>query len=419
MGNFLPYADLTTRPVAQIVAAYFGNCAILGTGSSAQLKCWGLNSDGQLGNGNSGTIGDEPNELGNDLQPVALGTGRAPRRVSAGPHHACAVLDNNTLKCWGYNGNGQLGYGDTTTLFAPSATAVNLGTGRTVHPTAAESIAAGSSHTCVLLDTSQIKCWGYNGSGQLGYGNTTDLLSPPSTTVNLGLGRSAKAVVAAGIHTCAILDNNSLKCWGYNATGALGIGNTTDQLSPPATAVNLGTGRTAKAVATKSLHTCAWLDNDAVKCWGDNSSGQLGLENTTNLLAPASNGVNLGTSQTVIAIAAGGAHSCALLATNQVKCWGQNFENQLGTWQEGSMANDTLVGNTANEMGDFLATVFQGAGRHVKALTAGDTHTCFLLDTDQVRCAGSNSAGQLGQGTTNVYKAPTTPAGLVDLGTDP
>jgi alpha-tubulin suppressor-like RCC1 family protein len=183
--------------------------------------------------------------------------------------------------------------------------------------------------------------------------------------------------------------------------------------------VNLGTGRTAKAVATRYDTTCAWLDNNQVKCWGANFGGQAGQGNTTNQLSPPSATVNLGTSQSALAIAVGSYHSCALMATNQVKCWGVNDAGQLGTWQDMSSGSDPYVGDSANEMGDFLAAVYQGAGRSVKAVTAGFTHTCFLLDSNQVRCDGTNSSGELGQGNTNVYNPFGQGAGLVDLGVDP
>ena len=146
---------------------------------------------------------------------------------------------------------------------------------------------AGYSHTCALLDNTSVKCWGRNNTGQLGIDNTTDMgdgagemaLIP---TVNLGTGRTATAIAAGGYHSCALLDNASVKCWGLNNRGQLGIDNNTnmgntsgsmDQL----TGINLGTGRTATAISAGNEHSCSLLDNASVKCWGYNGYGQLGI----------------------------------------------------------------------------------------------------------------------------------------------
>ena len=146
----------------------------------------------------------------------------------------CAVLDDDSLKCWGYNEDGQLGVNDQTDRYVP--TAVDLGTGRT-----AKSVSVGGHHTCAVLDDDTVKCWGYNNNGELGVGDSTNRLVP--TAVDLGTGRTAKSVSAGSGHTCAVLDDDSLKCWGSNSYGQLGVGDQTNRNTP--TAVDLGTGRTA------------------------------------------------------------------------------------------------------------------------------------------------------------------------------
>jgi alpha-tubulin suppressor-like RCC1 family protein len=411
MGGNLLYSDLTSRPVTQVASGWYHHCAILSGGA---MKCWGLNIDGALGVGDANNRGDGPGEMGANLPALALGAGRTAKSMGLGAYHSCAALDNNLLKCWGSNWEGQLGYNDTTLRLAPSSSTIILGTGLTVHTTAVNPVSGGSAHTCALLSNNQVKCWGFNAEGQLGYGDTTNRLAPDTATVNLGFGRSAKAVAAGNQHTCAILDTNQVKCWGANWNGQLGYGDTTNRLSPPASTVSLGSGRTAKAISTRYDTTCVWLDTNQLKCWGANFAGQAGVGNTTNQLAPPSASVNLGTSQSALAVSVGEAHVCALLATNQVKCWGNNTDYQCGTWQD-----DSLIGDAANELGDYLATVFQGGGRHVKALSAGAQSTCFLLDTDQVRCTGLNSSGELGVGDTNTYAPQNRGAGIVDLGPDP
>ena len=184
------------------------------------------------------------------------------------------MLDNGDLKCWGANHYGQLGDGGgNSKTNAPSSTAINLGTGRT-----AVAVSAGSGHTCAILDNGDLKCWGRDDYGQLGDGGTnTNTNAPSSTAINLGTGRTAVAVSVGGYHTCATLDNGDLKCWGLDSKGQLGDGGTnTGTNAPSSTAIDLGTGRTAVAVAGGTLHTCAILDNGDLKCWGFDNNGQLG-----------------------------------------------------------------------------------------------------------------------------------------------
>ena len=252
--------------------------------SDFSLKCWGYNEDGQLGLEDANSRGDEAGEMGDMLSFIDIGKGHTARAIAAGSAHTCAILDDDSLKCWGNNGNGQLGLGDITRR-SSSATAVNLGTGDT-----ARAIAAGSAHTCAILsnailDDDSLKCWGDNGNGQLGLGDITRR-SSPAAAVNIGTGHTARAIAAGDKHTCAILDDDSLKCWGDNEDGQLGLGDTihrggkAGEMGDILPAVNLGTGRTARTVAVGSAHTCAILDDDSLKCWGYNEDGQLGLGDT-------------------------------------------------------------------------------------------------------------------------------------------
>ena len=209
-----------------------------------------------------------------------MGVGRTAKAISLGKYHTCAILDDDSLKCWGYNGSGQLGDGTTTRRSTP--TAVDLGDGRM-----AKAIGLRREHTCAILDDDSLKCWGDNEYGQLGKGTSTRQIA---TTVDLGNMRTAKSIITEKSHTCSILDDDSLKCWGYNGSGRLGDGTTTDRHSP--TSVNLGVGRTAKAIELGNEHTCTILDDDSLRCWGDNGSGQLGDGTTTNRHSPTV--VNLG-----------------------------------------------------------------------------------------------------------------------------
>lgn len=338
-------------------------------------------------------------------------TGPVAVEVVAGWTHTCALLDDGTVKCWGFNGYGQLGYGDTNDRgdangeMGADLPIVALGTGRT-----ATALAAGRDHTCALLDDGTVKCWGRNSDAQLGQGDADHRGDAPSEMgddllpVDLGTGRTATAIAAGSFHTCALLDNGALVCWGENFRGQLGDpnhglrGDGPGEMGDSLVPVSLGTGRAAVAVSTGEIHTCALLDNDTVKCWGDNSRGQLGLGDQDNRgddtgeMGDALPVVQLGTGRTATAITTGITHTCALLDNGTVKCWGMNNVGQLGL---GTSADQ---GDNANEMGDALPAPSLGTGRTALTVTAGDTHTCALLDDATLKCWGANFAGQLGLG---------------------
>jgi len=212
--------------------------------------------------------------------------------IIAGSNHTCAILDNVSVKCWGRNIFGQLGIDNSTNMGDDSGEmaalpVVNLGTGRTT--TAIEIY----NHTCAILDNGSAKCWGYNYFGTLGIDSTSNKGDNSGEMaqligINLGTGRTATAIAAGSNHTCAILDNASVKCWGRNNYGQLGIDNSTnmgDDSGEMAAlpVVNLGTGRTATAISAGFDHACALLDNASVKCWGENDYGKLGIGNSTHM----------------------------------------------------------------------------------------------------------------------------------------
>jgi alpha-tubulin suppressor-like RCC1 family protein len=391
-------------------------CAISGDGS---LRCWGYNSSGELGYGNTNNVGDD--ETPASVGPVDLGAGRTAVETSGGSSRNCAILDNGTVRCWGNGANGALGYGNTNNIgdneTPGSAGPVDLGAGRT-----AVSLSTGEGFTCAILDNGTVRCWGVNNVGQLGYGNTNNIgdnETPASAgPVDLGAGRTATALSSSNGSTCAILDNGSLRCWGFGPFGILGYGNKNnigDNETPGSVGpVDLGPGRTAVAVALGVSHACAILDTGAVKCWGQGREGELGYGNTTNIgddETPAAVGtVDLGPGRTAVAIAAGGEHTCAILDNGSVRCWGDGSRGQLG------------YGNTAdigdNETPGSVGPVDLGPGRTAVAITAGQNFTCVRLDDGTVRCWGEGFFGQLGYGNTTTIGDNESPgaAGPVALG---
>jgi alpha-tubulin suppressor-like RCC1 family protein/subtilisin-like proprotein convertase family protein len=334
-------------------------CAVLDNGS---LQCWGLNTVGKLGDGTT-TSRTTPTA-------AILGSGRTAVATAMGFYTSCSILDDGSVKCWGQNNGGS------------SGNTVSIGADR-----AAVAIAVGFDHACAILDNASLICWGGNSAGQLGDGTTT---SSSTVSVDLGAGRTAAAIGTGSSHTCAILDNASLKCWGSNSHGQLGDGTTTDSSSP--VSVDVGAGRFAIAISGGRYHTCAILDDGSVKCWGYNGYGGLGDGTYTDSSTPSSS-VDLGTGLTAVSIATGYYHSCAILSDASLKCWGRNYDGQLGD------------GTTTSSSSPVSITL--DTGRSVLAVAAGSGHTCTILDNMSVQCWGSNSAGQLGDGTTIDSTTPT------------
>ena len=397
---------------AQVIAlGRHHTAAILSNGS---VKAWGWNVVGELGQGHTNNIGDDSGEMGENLPAVDLGAGRTATAIACGDDHTAVILDNGSVKVWGYNNHGQLGQGHTNALgddtseMGDNLSPVDLGIGRT-----ATAIACGSSHTAVILDNGTVKVWGYNNQGQLGQGHTDDLGDEASEmgenllAVDLGSGRTATAIACGQYHTAVILDNGTVKVWGYNNHGQLGQGHTnalgddTNEMGDNLPAVALGSGRTATVIACGLNNTAVILDNGTVKTWG--RFGGLGQGDIVTLgddpseMGDNLSAVALGTSRTALSIACGKEHTAVILDDATVKIWGINDEGQLG------QGHTNVLGDNNDELGDSLSTVSLGSGRTADQLATG----CFSkssgvrLDNGTVKIWGHNDEGQLGQGHTN------------------
>jgi hypothetical protein len=413
--------------VEQIATGVYHSCAVL---PNQALRCWGFNGNGQLGYGNTDTVGetDTPGSVG----PVDLG-GHTVTALTAGAYHTCAILDDGSVRCWGYGYDGELGYGNQNNLGYSSDTTpgsippVNLGPGLTATAISAGGLAGGITggrHTCVILNTAGVECWGDNTDGELGYpsGVTTVGTSPGNSpaaegSVNLGSGHTAKAIAAGGQHTCAILDDNTVKCWGSGAYGQLGYGaSVSGSVFSPSTVgtVDLGAGRTAVAIAAGDYYTCAILDTGGVECWGQGDFGQLGYGNTNTVGStntPGSVGtVDLGLGHKAVAISAGADHTCAVLDDGSVLCWGSGANGQLG------YGNTNSVG--ATDTPASVGPVNLGAGRTATAISVGNSDTCARLDDGSVQCWGLGISGVLGHCSDENVGDTNTPGSvpLVDIG---
>ena len=375
MGDRLPVAnmgsDVSTYGAADVGTGEHHTCVIAST--TGAVKCWGRNQYGQLGLGDSLNRGEIALTMGDQLPLVQLGAGRYALNLAVGFYHTCVRLDNSKVKCWGRNDASQLGlgdaspWGDNSGEMGANLPYVSLGTGRTVLV-----VRAGGEHTCAILDTNQLRCWGKNAFGQLGLGDTATrgdgvgLMGDSLPLVSLPTGRAAAEIGLGFTHTCVILDNGSVVCFGENADGELGIddvatrGDGAGEMGDALPIVALGTGRRAVALALGSWRSCALLDNARIRCWGYNEFGQAGLGDTISRgVTPGQMGdalpyvdVGSGANQNVSAMAGGWHHTCVVLANRaQVKCFGQNDYGELG------LGNTLYKGDGANEMGDYLPMV--------------------------------------------------------------
>ena len=368
------------------------------------VKCWGKGAEGRLGVGNGNTIGDDPGEMGENLEFVNFGDNKTAVQISVGSFHACAVLNDATIKCWGRGSEYQLGLGNTTNIGDSSnelgnlMPSVNLG-GNAVKVT------AGNMHTCALLDNGDVKCWGKGDEGIQGDGST----STNSVPVKAQLGDYKAVDIEAGSHhTCAILENGAAKCWGQNSQYQLGLENTTDMGSSTNTIGNkmsflaLPDGTTPVSISAGEAYSCLVQNEGYISCWGYGGQGRLGYGSTGSRTSPWDI-VDIGTDrkaldvQTSIEGATGwnfvntiGSRefTCSIGDDELLRCWGDNYYGQLG------IGNTYTIGDSSNEMGDNLAIT--DVGDHVESVALGKYSACAIREDGQVRCWGYNGLGNLG-----------------------
>jgi alpha-tubulin suppressor-like RCC1 family protein len=284
-------------------------CAVHANGT---LSCWGSNLSGQLGNGT----------LSSSLTPFLVPGISGVAHVATGASHTCAVNSNGSVKCWGSGLSGELG----NDLTQNSATPVDV-----VGISTATAVTVGNSHSCALLRDGIVMCWGDNALGRLGKGTTAKISAKPVAVPNI----KAVAVVAGGFHTCALLSDGTIKCWGSGSDGQLGNGIVGPGGNPDPQQV-LGLSG-AIAVAAGNGHTCAILADRTVRCWGRNSEGQLGNDTISSKGIPTP--VKVSSIASAVAVTGGFQHTCVLLKDRTIKCWGNNREGQLtdGTTKNSSV----------------------------------------------------------------------------------
>lgn len=265
-------------------------------------------------------------------------------QVSASPadgNHALYLFVDGRVRAWGSGANGKLGYNDTQNVGDAPARSIAIAGDVPLGGLAAQ-LSAGDQHSCALLQSGAVRCWGAGGNGQLGHNNTANVGDTPGTSIlnagDIPVGESVVQIAAGRLHTCALLVTGAVRCWGDNPSGQLGY----NSITPVATnagnsIINTGDvpiGGIATQIATGDFHTCALLTTGAVRCWGDNAPGQLGYNSTTNVgNSAAASIINAGdvpVGGRAVSIAAGGGFTCAVLATGATRCWGGSPLGQLG-----------------------------------------------------------------------------------------
>ncbi|MEM1007775.1 MAG: hypothetical protein AAGJ35_02105 [Myxococcota bacterium] len=304
--------DVGEQGVKQLALGERHSCVVL---DDASLKCWGQSSYGQTGY----DVADQSVILKPLVRSVDLG-GKKVKQLTAGFTHTCVLLSDETVRCWGtFYLQGQKTY-----LVARSKDAQSY----TFSGKKVKQLRSGDQHICVLLEDHRVLCWGNNDRGQLGYGDRKSRKQPVDTFVNMQ-GTKTMEVVAGVYHTCALSETGQLRCWGENAGGQLGVGDTVSRLKPDAVIdLRWSTGRTMQ-VSAGMLHTCAVSQQGKLKCWGRNKEGQLGYGDARSRRRPDDVVVDLKGAKAK-RVWAGKVHTCVLLTDQSVRCWGKNTRGQLG-----------------------------------------------------------------------------------------
>jgi len=304
--------------------------------------------------------------------------------IDAGPEHTCATSVRNSTMCWGVNNDGELGVGEAIPL---SPTPLRLESLKYMGATPS----AGGSHSCTTTLENDAYCWGKNEDGELGTGDNDQSYYPVLVTGGLLWDHIATGYV----NTCGVTTAGAAYCWGSDSYGQIGSGVPLDPYPTIPTAVLGFTEGTVQSISVGEYFACALTTGEGVKCWGYNEYGQLGNGDYDPKYAPV-DVVGLGSG--IIAIATGNAHACALTSGGGVKCWGRNWEGQLG---------DDRAENYSNIPVDVT-----GLSTGVMSVAAGSNHTCAVTTEGAVKCWGRNNQGQVGDNSTVDRIAPVDVSGL-------
>ena len=396
------------RQATAVAAGGHLTCAIT---SDNGVRCWGYDMDGALGdNFKSGGSSGVPVDVCADASCLTNLSGVT--AVAAGYDHACALTTAQGVKCWGINDVGELGASTTGNCYGHpcSTTPVDVCADSSCLTalSGVTAISVGSDHTCALLSSGGVKCWGSDNYGKLGTGVAVPggySTTPVDVVADASLAplTAVVALSAGGLHTCAVTTAGLAKCWGYNGSGQLGNNSTTNS-NIPVNVYNYGGSSKFQAISAGLLHTCAIYSYGGDMCWGDNQYGEIGDGSTTNRLIPT-NSLEI----TAAVIVAGQNFTCDLDPFYGLECWGWNFEGELGDGNTlGSTTPMHVISLDPLQINTISASVDNGFPE--------GGHTCALTNSGWIYCWGDDSEGELGNGAITTtgfgYSTPQRVNGL-------
>ena len=371
-----------------VVSGQFHTCVLM---DNQQVRCWGSDENGQIGEG-----GTSPSNF--EVSPVVSYSPTTAASIATGGRHTCVLNTDGTVSCFGKNDFGQLGQPLSTPANPTPTTVAGISN--------VTSITAGEVFTCATKSDGTVWCWGDNGVGQLGVPATglPTQGAPPSpyspSPVQVAGVTGAIAVEAGNAFACALKTDGTVVCWGVNDVGQLGRGAVSSATSVAAAVPDLD--RVASLTSGRA-HTCARKTSGAVFCWGAGDAGQLGAGSTDPHYLPEV----VPTLGSVRNVAASEDTTCAVRTTGTAACWGSNSNGQLGN------------GNKTNSLAPSTVTGLTNA----VVIAPGWRHTCALLTSGTVQCWGANNVGQLGNGAGGAAAAdstsPITVPGLTAVKLDP
>ena len=382
----VPTSVSTSLTLKGISAGYRHTCAVTASSTfsvSGLAKCWGLNTDGQLGDGSTANS-TSPTTVAGSITWAAVVSGG----TSTGSH-SCGMAQSGSAYCWGANTSGQVG--DTTTTSRNSPTAV---TGSLIW----QSISMGASHTCGVTTGLVPNCWGKNETGQLGMGFSA--VRPSAADISGGF--TWTTLTVGDRHSCGLVGAGIAYCWGDNASGQLGDGTTISRKLP----TRVSGGLAWKAISAGYAHTCGVTVSGIAYCWGSNLEGQIG-DGSVGILTARSNPTVVAGLLSWASISAGATHSCGITSANLAYCWGGNGYGQLG---DGSTASRTAPVAVSPMSGQVSSTW--------TSVRAGGSHTCGVTSGTVVACWGANANGQLGDGS-GVLRTSPAPVVVIGIGSQP
>ena len=381
-----------------VSAGHEHSCAILNQDHS--LWCWGANDDNQLGIGDAADdseIVDQPRRVlvDGDEQPGWLD-------VSAGQRHTCAITEIDSagdLYCWGHQSDGQLGLGASADVATDIPAPLGEGDDWV-------SISAGGAHSCAVNEDDEIYCWGANDHGEVGNDTTSTVVEPTQVEPPVGFewfGDQAFpgwAQVSTGqSHTCGLSVDPNLAaprtyCWGDNSAGQLGNEDRADNEYEPRP-VGAGGLADKTGISAGGYHSCSIWNEERAYCWGDNSRGQLGIDDTDD---PGDGSHEVEFDGEFSSISAGAEHTCAIDPEyDHAYCWGLNFDSQLGMGSDFDDADEAQL--------EMPVPVNLDDEQQVTDISAGSDHTCAIAD-DELYCWGRGSDGRLGTASTDTQDSP-------------